>query len=63
MTVGLLRPNGRNGLTIMTAVLVLATGYATPDPIAQYAAWLVVFSIWMVWFVDTVVIWLRHADF
>lgn len=63
MPLGLLRPNGRNGFTIMTAVIVLSAGYVTPAPMARYAAWLVVFAIWMAWFVDTAVIWLGHADF
>lgn len=63
MAQGLLRPNSRNGLTIATAVLVLAAAYAQTDPMPRYAAWLVVFTIWMVWFVETFVIWLAAADF
>jgi hypothetical protein len=34
-----------------------------PHPVARYGAWLVVFTIWMVWFVAAAVEWISKADF
>jgi len=55
---------GRNAAALgaVTGLLVLVY-VVVPHPIAQYGAWLVVFTIWMVWFVETFVEWLSNADY
>jgi hypothetical protein len=55
----------RRNLTALgaAAVLLVGTYVVYPDPIAQYGAWLVVFTIWMAWFVLTGIEWLSKADF
>ena len=60
----LLGPNRRNGIAVAAVVAVLAAAYGPfPGSSAEYAAWLVVFWIWMAWFVATFVVWLADADF
>lgn len=56
--------DGRRHLGALVAVAVVfgvARSFGSTG--AYYAASLVVFTIWMVWFVLTAVEWLRHADF
>lgn len=47
------------------AVIAAAFGVAAliADPVAQYAAYLVTFAVWMVWFVLTTIEWIRRAEF
>lgn len=47
------------------ATVVVAFGVAAliGTNVAYYAAALLAFSVWMAWFVQTVVDWLRHAEF
>lgn len=47
------------------ALVVVAFGVAAlvGTSVAYYAAALLAFSVWMGWFVQTVVDWLRHAEF
>lgn len=64
MSAGLLGPNKRNLFTIVTVGLLLVTAYvAIPHWSTTYGSWLVVFTIWMVWFVVTFVHWFQKADF
>jgi uncharacterized membrane protein (DUF4010 family) len=51
-----------SALGIVTALLAVVY-LLVPHPVAQYGAWLVVFTIWMVWFVFTFVEWLSNADY
>lgn len=53
---------GVAGLTAALAILG-ASHFGTSDPIVQYGAWLLVFSIWMAWFVYAAREWVRGADF
>ena len=64
MTDGLFGPNRRNlvALGAVTALLVVAY-VLVPHWSTQYGAWLVVFTIYMVWFVATFVQWFANADF
>lgn len=49
----------RNALTVAVMVLLLLVGVALPDGTLSYAAFLALFSVWMVGFVLTVVDLLR----
>ena len=44
--------------------MVLVGAYMfVSHPVVRYGAWLVVFTIWMLWFVLAAVQWLSMADF
>ena len=47
------------------ALVAAAVGVASTlgSSVAYYGAALVAFSVWMAWFVLTVIEWLRHAEF
>jgi len=54
----------RNFVALGAATGLLVVVYLVmPHPVAQYGAWLVVFTIWMAWFVETFVDWLSQADY
>ena len=55
--------NRRTGIALATATVVLAGAYTLSDPLARYGAWLVVFTVWMVWFVFAAAEWVSNADF
>jgi len=55
--------NRRNLGALGLAAAVLAAAYLIADPVVQYGAWLVVFTIWMSWFIFAGIEWLRNADF
>lgn len=60
----LLGPNRRNVVTLgVVTVLLVAAYILVPHWSTTYGVWLVVFTIWMVWFVATFVQWLSNADF
>ena len=63
-TVRILGPNRRNlaALAVVGTVLVGAYTFVS-HPVVRYGAWLVVFTIWMLWFVLAGVQWLSMADF
>jgi hypothetical protein len=45
-------PNRRNVATAVVVVGLLVFAYVVyPRQIVQYGAWLVIFTVWMVWFV------------
>lgn len=48
-------------LVIVVAAFAVAALVGTS--VAYYAAALVAFSVWMAWFVQTVVDWLQYAEF
>lgn len=48
-------------LAVVAAAFVVAA--LVSDPMAQYAAYLVTFAVWMVWFVLTTIEWIRRAEF
>ena len=49
---------------LATVTVLLGVVYLlVPHPVAQYGAWLVVFTVWMAWFVLAGVGWLSRADF
>lgn len=60
-----LSASGYRNLTALVAVVaILATAYLlVPHPLVKYGAWLVVFSVWMVWFVAAAREWISNADF
>ena len=46
------RPGTRDYAAVGAVVVALVVAYVlVPTPLVQYAAWLVVFSVWMAWFV------------
>ena len=46
------RPGTRDYAAVGAVVVALVVAYVlVPTPLVQYAAWLVVFSVWMGWFV------------
>lgn len=53
---------GVAGLTAALGILG-ASYFASTDPVVRYAAWLLVFSIWMAWFVYAAREWVAQADF
>lgn len=60
----LLGPNRRNGVAIASVVILLTAAYGiVPHWSTQYGAWLMAFTIWMVWFIVTFAIWFKNADF
>ena len=64
MTDGLLGPNRRNLATLAVVTVLLVVAYVlVPHWSTRYGAWLVVFTIYMVWFVATFVQWFANADF
>jgi hypothetical protein len=47
-----LEPNRRNVATALAVVALLVFAYVVyPNRILQYGVWLVIFTVWMVWFV------------
>ncbi len=55
--------NRRNlGVLAVVAALLLVAHLLVPHWSTRYASYLVVFSIWMVWFVQVVVDWLAEVD-
>jgi hypothetical protein len=48
-------------LAVVAAAFGVAAVVSRPE--AQYAAWLITFSVWMAWFVLTTIEWIRHAEF
>lgn len=53
----------RHVLTLAAAVGLLVLAHAVvADETVRYGAYLVVFSLWMVWFVQTVVDWFRALE-
>ncbi|WP_049898611.1 hypothetical protein [Halococcus agarilyticus] len=63
-TVRILGPNRRNLAALAAVGTVLVGAYTlVSDPVVRYGAWLVVFTIWMLWFVLAAVQWLSMADF
>jgi hypothetical protein len=60
----ILGPNRRNLVALAAAVAVLVSAYVfVSHPVVEYGAWLVVFTIWMLWFVLAAVEWLSQAYF
>lgn len=54
----------RNVAALGAAAATLAVAYVlVPDPLVQYGAWLVVFSVWMAWFLFVAVEWIANANF
>lgn len=49
----------RNALTVVVMVVLAFVGFALPDGTLSYAAYLSLFSVWMIGFVLTVVDLLR----
>jgi fatty acid desaturase len=46
------RPNRRNVATAAAVVGLLVLAYVVvPHRLVQYGVWLVIFTVWMVWFV------------
>lgn len=61
---GILGPNRRNVVALAVVCVLLAITYVfVPDPLVRYGVWLVVFTVWMVWFVLAAVEWISKADF
>ncbi|EMA43449.1 hypothetical protein [Halococcus saccharolyticus] len=55
--------NRRNLTALAAATAVLVSAYVlVSHPVVEYGAWLVVFTIWMLWFVLAAVEWLSQAD-
>ena len=53
------RPGRLDALAIASVLALLVLAYAlVPEPAVQYGVWLVIFSIWMLWFVSFGVRWL-----
>lgn len=50
---------GRNAVTVAVMVALAAVGAVLPDGVLSYAAYLALFSVWMIGFVLTVVDLLR----
>jgi hypothetical protein len=48
---------------LVAGAAVWVTHTATSSPGLRYGSYLVVFTIWMLWFVLTTVEWIRRADF
>ncbi|WP_436931550.1 hypothetical protein [Halosimplex halobium] len=47
-----LAPTRYNVAAAVSAVALLVVAYVlVPHPYVQYGAWLVIFTVWMVWFV------------
>ena len=64
MAESLLGPNRRNLAALgVTTVLLVVAYFLVPHWSTRYGAWLVVFTIYMVWFVATFVQWFANADF
>jgi hypothetical protein len=53
----------RHLLALGVVVAGFAAAAAVDTSVAFYAAGLVAFSVWMLWFVLTTIDWIRHADF
>ena len=49
-----------SGLSVVT-LLAIAYGLVA-DPVVRYAVWLVVFTIWMMWFVYYGTKWMYDVD-
>lgn len=60
----LLGLNYRNVAGLAVVGTVLGVAYlVVSHPMVRYAAWLVVFAIWMAWFVAVAREWISRADF
>jgi lipopolysaccharide export LptBFGC system permease protein LptF len=60
----LLGPTYRNLAALGVVAALLGTAYFVGShPLVRYAAWLVVFAIWMAWFVVVAREWISRADF
>ncbi|WP_115862328.1 hypothetical protein [Halorussus litoreus] len=60
----ILGPNYRNLSALAVVIGLLGFAYVVaPHPLVQYGVWLVVFSVWMVWFVAAAREWISKADF
>lgn len=55
--------NRRTVVALLAAAAVLVGANALAHPLARYGAWLVVFTVWMVWFVFAAAEWVSNADF
>lgn len=62
-TSGTLVFNRRTLVALVAVTALLAGAYALSHPLVQYGAWLVAFTIWMVWFVFAAAEWISNADF
>ena len=57
-------PTVRNLVAFAVVAAAFAFAYVVyPDPGIQYAAWLVAFTVWMLWFVLNARDWIEQADF
>jgi len=58
------RPGRLDALTLGSVLGLLVVAYLlVPQPAVQYGVWLVIFSIWMLWFVSYGVRWLYDEEF
>jgi len=53
----------RNLLALVAAALALWVARTAGSLSVRYAAYLVLFTVWMAWFVLAAVTWLHYADF
>lgn len=58
-----LRDRRRNATALVVALAAIALAVVAANDLAYYAAGLVVFAVWMVWFVMTAIEWVRRAEF
>jgi hypothetical protein len=58
-----LRSWRRHLLAALVVAVAVAVAVAVGSRVALYAAVLVAFAVWMLWFVLTAVEWIRRADF
>jgi hypothetical protein len=55
--------NQRNIIAfVAVTILLIGTYVLVPRPVTQYGAWLVIFTIWMVWFISVIIEWLSDGD-
>ena len=47
----------------LVVVLLFVAYVLVPQPLVQYSAWLVIFTVWMSWFIFAGMEWLSKADF
>jgi len=58
------RPGRLDALALGSVLGLLVVAYLlVPQPAVQYGVWLVIFSIWMLWFVSYGVRWLYDEEF
>lgn len=58
-----LRDRRRNATALAVALTAIGVAGVAANDLAYYAAGLVVFAVWMVWFVMTAIEWVRRAEF